>query len=404
MQNRAKKPGPNNSNVFALAASQTRRQDRSYYKSLYNFNADVELAEYSLPVMSSLGGRTMAPGVANTTKLPPIQEGASGGGNSRMQEQPQYDMDGNQVGYGMDMEMQMDQMDDYDDEEPDQQVQHGQPDQENLKYDEFSQLITSQEDADNNKVQELTKANFIKKGTAIYNMQTSIKTGTHAIAFFAKHGITMPIKFLNCNRRKVKASEFRPYDLEVIEDEKCLNSEYFTVSSTGVVQICQTEAQKKGAPAKKPTPTEFLSLAQWTLQSTMFNVLTSMKFFKNYLITKVFDLWKGNVRYHTYNKTRIELSKNLIQQRRDFQGVHIEINKQLYTMEEKLTFLVTKRVGTMSLEEFKQEQDSYRTGCRTFYNEKVETIVSSQLSKLVKTLTEDQTMREEEDLESSQRG
>lgn len=96
----------------------------------------------------------------------------------------------------------------------------------------------------------------------------------------------------------------------------------------------------------------------------MFNVLTSMKFFKNYLITKVFDLWKGNVRYHTYNKTRIELSKNLMQQRRDFQGVHIEINKQLYTMQEKLIFLVTKQVRTMSLEDFKVEQDSYRTGVR----------------------------------------
>jgi hypothetical protein len=52
LPNRAKKPGPNNSNVFALAASQNRNQDRSYYKSLYNFNADVELAEYSLPVLS----------------------------------------------------------------------------------------------------------------------------------------------------------------------------------------------------------------------------------------------------------------------------------------------------------------------------------------------------------------
>jgi len=58
----------------------------------------------------------------------------------------------------------------------------------------------------------------------------------------------------------------------------------------------------------------------------------------------------------------------------------------------------------MSLEEFKQEQDGYRTGCRTYYNEKVEAIVSSQLSKLVKDLTSDQALREEEDLESSQRG
>jgi hypothetical protein len=40
-------------NIFAMAASTSQRQDRSYYKSLYNFNADVELAEYSLPVLSS---------------------------------------------------------------------------------------------------------------------------------------------------------------------------------------------------------------------------------------------------------------------------------------------------------------------------------------------------------------
>jgi len=43
-----------------------------------------------------------------------------------------------------------------------------------------------------------------------------------------------------------------------------------------------------------------------------------MKFFKNYIVFKVFDLWKGNVRYRTYNRTRMELAKNLIQQRRDF--------------------------------------------------------------------------------------
>jgi hypothetical protein len=36
-----------------MAASTGNRQDRSYYKSLYNFNADVELAEYSLPVLSN---------------------------------------------------------------------------------------------------------------------------------------------------------------------------------------------------------------------------------------------------------------------------------------------------------------------------------------------------------------
>jgi hypothetical protein len=84
---------------------------------------------------------------------------------------------------------------------------------------------------------ELGKAQFIKKGTEIWHMQQAIKTGTQAIAFFAKNGINMPIKFLNCNRKQVRPGEFRPYDLEVIEDEKCLNDEFFTISNRGVVQI-----------------------------------------------------------------------------------------------------------------------------------------------------------------------
>jgi hypothetical protein len=41
----------------------------------------------------------------------------------------------------------------------------------------------------------------------------------------------MPIKFVNCNRKQVKASDFRPYDLETVQDEKDLNVEYFTISA-----------------------------------------------------------------------------------------------------------------------------------------------------------------------------
>jgi dynein heavy chain len=108
----------------------------------------------------------------------------------------------------------------------------------------------------------------------------------------------MPVKFLNCNRKQVAAVQFRPYDLVIIEDEKALEKEYFTISAQGVVQVFNEKRRKKAANAA--TPTEFLSLSDWMQQSTMFNVLTSMKFFKHYLIGKVFGLWKGNVRYRTY--------------------------------------------------------------------------------------------------------
>jgi len=71
----------------------------------------------------------------------------------------------------------------------------------------------------------------------------------------------MPIKFLNCNRKRVSVSQFRPYDLVIIEDEKALEKEYFTISAQGVVQVFNEKRRKKSV--NSITPTEFLSLSDW---------------------------------------------------------------------------------------------------------------------------------------------
>lgn len=65
-----------------MDTASSQKQDRSYYKSLYHFNADVELAEYSLPVLSNQQQPTkdsqkLASGAINTTQLPPIQQQSS---------------------------------------------------------------------------------------------------------------------------------------------------------------------------------------------------------------------------------------------------------------------------------------------------------------------------------------
>jgi len=143
-----------------------------------------------------------------------------------------------------------------------------------------------------------------------------IKTGEQTISFFAKYGSNTPIKFLNCNRKPVPPDLFRPYDLITVRDEKNLNDEYFTISALGVVHVCPEKGKKFSK--HDAAPTEFFSLSDWMQQSTMFNVLTSMKFFKHYLIGKVFNLWKGNVRFLMYNRTRENLANNLIFSRRAF--------------------------------------------------------------------------------------
>lgn len=84
---------------------------------------------------------------------------------------------------------------------------------ESLNFEEFRQIIENNEDETKNKAMQARTANFIKKGTPIHEMLIKIKTGEQAISFFAQHGNSTPIKFLNCIRTPVPPQNFRPYDL-----------------------------------------------------------------------------------------------------------------------------------------------------------------------------------------------
>ena len=97
--------GPGASNVFSSNyQSSTQRADRSYYKKLYHFNADVELAEFSLPTMSNQqspagGHRRTTSGVVNATKLPPL------GGNNLEPTMEEDELAHRQDEYGGEMGM-----------------------------------------------------------------------------------------------------------------------------------------------------------------------------------------------------------------------------------------------------------------------------------------------------------
>lgn len=249
------------------------------------------------------------------------------------------------------------------------------------------------------------EANYISKGTYIWQLLTQIETGEQAISFFAKHGYNTPIKFVNCKRKPVPGDQFRPYDLVKVDDEKALESEYFTISAQGVVHV----TQGKGKRGMKPdiAPTEFLSLSGWMQQSTMFNVLTSMKFFKHYIIGKVFALWKGNVRFKMYNRTRQNLARNLIQTRPAFLSSFMDINKTLYEMQAQRTFSVPKAGGGKAYElvrDFVELQKTHREAVKEHYNAKVDEIVGKRLALLVAAVGDSRTLKEEEDLEHAKMG
>ena len=54
-----------------------------------------------------------------------------------------------------------------------------------VDFEEFRQIIENNEDESKNKSMQARQANFIRKGTPIYEMLIKIKSGEQAISFFA---------------------------------------------------------------------------------------------------------------------------------------------------------------------------------------------------------------------------
>ena len=58
-------------------------------------------------------------------------------------------------------------------------------------------------------------------------------------------------------------------------------------------------------------PTEFISFSDWMRESTEFNILSNIHFFKTYLAYKVFKKWIKNKKKRYFNKTRHKILSNI---------------------------------------------------------------------------------------------
>ena len=144
------------------------------------------------------------------------------------------------------------------------------------------------------------------------------RTGVEAVPFFASAGPNDPIKFVYLNRTET-GDDFRPYDLEVVPRD-AVQSDHYTMSSSGLVHI------------QPGVPSEFVSLADWMRESTMFNLLRKKRVFKYYLVSKMFKSWRQNVRYKLYCETRQRLTRRLFFAMPTFVEALINVNKFVFDM------------------------------------------------------------------------
>ena len=168
----------------------------------------------------------------------------------------------------------------------------------------------------------------------------TIRTGENAISFFAKYGNTTPIKFINCVRKvQEDPTIFRPYDLvktafKENQKEQALD-EYYTISANGIVHVWTEKGKKKASGGD--TSTEVISLSDWMHESTMFNIITNIQFFKNYVIAKIFNLWKANVNYRIYCRTRQQLIHECFITKPAFANHLLEINRLMFDLQSQKT-------------------------------------------------------------------
>merc|ERR1712196_29508 len=97
-------------------------------------------------------------------------------------------------------------------------------------------------------------------------------------------------------------------------------------------------------------------------ESTQFNILSNIHFFKNYVLCKIFCIWRANVKYRIYCNTRQKLIQNVFFCKPVFSNNVIEMNKILHDIHgnEMVNFQPWAQ-KQVDVEEFRGEQRNTRT-------------------------------------------
>ena len=173
-----------------------------------------------------------------------------------------------------------------------------------------------------------------------------IRTSNDVIEYYVKNGHGAEIKLFHCNKPSY-TDRFQPYELVVVSREKA-NLEHFTLSASGVVHI------QNGMQA------EFTSLGDWMRDQSIFNLLRQMKFFKYFLVTKMFYMWRSSVRHKLYMQVREKLTRKLFMAKETFCSAMLEMRSLITDITDTPLSLLTNN-HLYNLEEFADQQVQHRS-------------------------------------------
>ena len=162
----------------------------------------------------------------------------------------------------------------------------------------------------------------------------------------------------------------------------------------------ETVILRRGGGEKGETllPTETYTLSEWMRESTLFNVIRKIKFFKYYIGGKAFTMWKGIVRYQKYKRTREQLAKELMYSKRCFVDGFVEICTHIHDLQNYKTFRIIKQnVINPDKPRFMADQQELRGNFKTEYERILKEQIYKRLSEVIKAVKESEDIKDEDD-------
>lgn len=121
-------------------------------------------------------------------------------------------------------------------------------------------------------------------------------------------------------------------------------------------------------------------------ESTLFNIITNITFFKSYTVTKIFEIWKKNVRYRSFVQKRKKLIADAFLAKPTFSEHIMDVNRCLFDLQINKT--ISSRITENRFwekNEFNLEQESVRKAAATQY----ENIITSRMATVVRKVQND---------------
>mmetsp|Transcript_6703 Transcript_6703/g.27190 ORF Transcript_6703/g.27190 Transcript_6703/m.27190 type:complete len:4341 (+) Transcript_6703:132-13154(+) len=178
-----------------------------------------------------------------------------------------------------------------------------------------------------------------------------IKTSEDIVEYYVRNGLGAPIKVFYCVAAPTTNTGYTPYDLVVVPKEHVENKdvEHYTVTSSGATLV-----YADGAGG------EFTPLGDWMRDASVFALMRQMRFFREYLIKKAFNFWRGNVRYKMYALVRAKIERKLARARRKFVPAVVEIGALCDELRTTAAITINPLV-THTLDDFTRNQETQLT-------------------------------------------